>query len=205
VVFVCFWSIRRRVISPLSSSNRNILIIVGFDSLVSSLKVSIVTKVSPRSHLMPCHHLRFVLAWSSKLRNTTTTLGSPQCCQSKIALCKHIQPLFAVSFAIFQPFCYLGVVGINEFFDALTSQISLVFVDVVHWVEKKGWCSGADTTQNVTNNYDTLAPLVLCPLAASTMLSAILSAASMRSSICPMASSSRSMVATWSEGLRNGQ
>ena len=121
MVFVCFWSIRRRVISPLSSSNRNILIIVGFDSFVSSLKVSIVTNVSPRSHLMPCHHLRFVLAWSNRVRNTTTTLGSPQCCQSNMLRCKHTQPLplFAVSFAICQTFCYLGVIYIYKLFDAL--------------------------------------------------------------------------------------
>ena len=46
-------------------------------------------------------------------------MASSYHCQSRIARCKHIQPLFAVSFAISQTFCQFRVILINQFFDAL--------------------------------------------------------------------------------------
>lgn len=158
MVFVCFWSTRLRVISPLSSSTFKMRIMVGLDNFVMNAKVSIVMKVSPRSHLNPCHHCLLWLALSNKVKNTTTTLGSPQCCQSIILRCILINPLFAVSFAISQPFAYLGVVSINQ----LTNSLEIAHI---RFFKKEGDASGDHRPQQKHNLqlYDTSPLECLCP------------------------------------------
>lgn len=187
-----------RTTSPLSSRVRKALIAVCGDIAKSSHIVRMLTKVAPLSHILPLCHLALWLALSNRYKNTCNTTGSVKCSHSRMLRLIMINPLFAVSFAIFQTFCNLGVIYIYKLFDAFRVAHITFF--------KKGRCSGDHRPEFTTKLIYIMTHPPLMSFAISLyMCIASRSAAVMCSLNSMRASSSRSMRTTCRGFLLKGQ